>query len=74
MRVRGWGSPNSDDWRKSLALFLLCEENAMLLLCLSYDVSPSPSKGKHMPSHKKGIAIVAVLAGGGGVGGRLEPN
>ncbi len=20
----GWGSPNSDDWRKSLALFLLC--------------------------------------------------
>jgi hypothetical protein len=23
-RVRGWGSPNSDDWRKSLALCLLC--------------------------------------------------
>ncbi len=22
--VRGWGSPNSDDWRKSLALCLLC--------------------------------------------------
>jgi hypothetical protein len=22
--VRGWGSPNSDDWRKSLALFLFC--------------------------------------------------
>ncbi len=20
LRVRGWGSPNSDDWRKSLAL------------------------------------------------------
>ncbi len=20
----GWGSPNSDDWRKSLALYLLC--------------------------------------------------
>ncbi len=24
MRVRGWGSPNSEDWRKSFALFLLC--------------------------------------------------
>jgi hypothetical protein len=25
LRVRGWGSPNSDDFRKSLALCLLCE-------------------------------------------------
>jgi hypothetical protein len=24
LRVGGWGSPNSDDWRKSLALCLLC--------------------------------------------------
>ncbi len=24
MRVRGWGSPNFNDWRKSLALCLLC--------------------------------------------------
>ncbi len=24
LRVRGWGSPNSDDWRKSIALCLLC--------------------------------------------------
>jgi hypothetical protein len=24
LRVRGWGSPNSDDWRKSLSLCLLC--------------------------------------------------
>jgi hypothetical protein len=24
LRVRGWGSPNSDDWKKSLALCLLC--------------------------------------------------
>ncbi len=23
-RLKGWGSPNSDDWRKSLALCLLC--------------------------------------------------
>ncbi len=28
-RVRGWGSPNSDDWKKSLALCLLCE-----IICL----------------------------------------
>ncbi len=25
LRARGWGSPNSDDWRKSLALCLLCD-------------------------------------------------
>ncbi len=25
LRVRGWGSPNSDDWRKSLALCQLCD-------------------------------------------------
>jgi hypothetical protein len=25
LRLRGWGSPNSDDWRKSLALCLLCD-------------------------------------------------
>jgi hypothetical protein len=24
LRVRGWGSPSSDDWRKSLALCPLC--------------------------------------------------
>ncbi len=24
LRVRGWGSPNSEDWRKSLSLCLLC--------------------------------------------------
>jgi hypothetical protein len=24
LRVRGCGNPNSDDWRKSLALCLLC--------------------------------------------------
>ncbi len=24
LRLKGWGSPNSDDWRKSVALCLLC--------------------------------------------------
>jgi hypothetical protein len=28
LRVRSWESPNSDDWRKSLALNLLCEKPA----------------------------------------------
>jgi hypothetical protein len=39
LRVRGWGSPNSDDWRKSLALCLLffcdrwcCKRSSVLLL------------------------------------------
>jgi hypothetical protein len=27
--VKGWGSPNSDDWRKSLALCLLCTFNLL---------------------------------------------
>jgi hypothetical protein len=26
LRVRGWGSPKSDDWRKTFALCLLCGE------------------------------------------------
>ncbi len=30
VRVRGWGSPNSDDWRKSLALCLLCDPTRQL--------------------------------------------
>jgi hypothetical protein len=35
LRVRGWGSPNSDDWRKSLALCLLCGVyNGWLSACL----------------------------------------
>jgi hypothetical protein len=25
LRVRGWGSPNPDDWRENLVLCLLCE-------------------------------------------------
>ncbi len=29
LRVRGWGSPNSDDWRKSFALCLLCARVAL---------------------------------------------
>jgi hypothetical protein len=28
LRVRGWGSPNCDDWRKSLAFCLLCIVNS----------------------------------------------
>ncbi len=24
LRLKGWGIPNSDDWRKSLAICLLC--------------------------------------------------
>ncbi len=27
LRLKGWGSPNSNDWRKSLALCLLCALN-----------------------------------------------
>ncbi len=42
LRVKGWGSPNSDDWRKSLALCLLCDIYcthivSCLLSCFPYN-------------------------------------
>jgi hypothetical protein len=43
LRVRGWGSPNSDDWRKSLALCLLCGNIVpvfAVILSLSTSLSP----------------------------------
>jgi hypothetical protein len=30
LRVRGWGSPSSDDWRKGSALCLLCDASYVL--------------------------------------------
>jgi hypothetical protein len=35
LQVRGWGSPNSDDWRKSLALCLLCAFHNILTTIFS---------------------------------------
>ncbi len=35
VRVRGWGSPNSNDWRKSLALCLLCGKTGHLQYVLA---------------------------------------
>jgi hypothetical protein len=43
LRVRGWGSPNSDDWRKSLALCLLC----------GYDLSASNCRLVFQMNNKK---------------------
>ncbi len=34
--VRGWRSPNSDDWRKGLALCLLCGSKSQLAFLLSH--------------------------------------
>jgi hypothetical protein len=48
LRVRGWGSPNSDDWRKGLALCLL---SALHQLYYTFHISPgfdpggNPTKG-----------------------------
>jgi hypothetical protein len=42
-RVRGWGSPNSDDCRKSLTLCLLCGDNHFLLLSV---LAPPPANFK----------------------------
>jgi hypothetical protein len=32
LRVKGWGSTNSDDWRKSLILCLLCDKEYVTLM------------------------------------------
>ncbi len=37
--VREWGSPNSDDWKKSLALCLLCVCSAVPLSCNTQNVN-----------------------------------
>ncbi len=47
--VRGWGSPNSEDWRKSLALCLLCD-----ILHHSLIVSRVSS---HLEGQNKGASI-----------------
>ncbi len=44
LRVRGWVSPNSDDWRKSLALCLLCGRDAYSGLSPSIYVIKSPKQ------------------------------
>jgi hypothetical protein len=41
LRVRGWGSPNSDDWRKSLALCLLCAVDEAGCDCRALDLLDS---------------------------------
>jgi hypothetical protein len=52
-RVRGWGSPNSDDWRKSSALCLLC----VLTVCEKSDV---PTDGQ-----KKELLLPLLFSYGG---------
>jgi len=50
LRLRGGGGPNSDDWRKSLALCLLCAK-PVLFLCLLWQSkllnTRSPILGLH---------------------------
>ena len=41
LRVMGWGSPNSDYWRKSLALCVLCYQKRPATLNVSPDRKPA---------------------------------
>jgi hypothetical protein len=41
--VRGWEGPNSDNWRKSLALLLLCAFNLSLRILLLFWLRPCAS-------------------------------
>ncbi len=66
VRVRGWGSPNSDDWRKSVALWLLCDVYNQLQLPVS------PKDDVQTLSHKV-LAGWAWLWGDGGVFAAAHP-
>ncbi len=46
LRVGGWGSPNSDDWRKSLALCLLCGGSNLFRRARSFHETKSIPKIK----------------------------
>ncbi len=54
LRVRGWGSPNLDDWRESLVLCLLCVANIPVLWALmrmrSLMVTRGPAAGTETTS------------------------
>jgi hypothetical protein len=45
LHLRGWGSPNSDDWRESFVLCLLCAYSISL-----YPTFQRPSVDKSQPS------------------------
>jgi hypothetical protein len=58
LRVKGWGSPNSDDWRKSLALCLLCahpySSNRFQFNCIfSYNVQTVLKNSSHFSLRPK---------------------
>ncbi len=48
LRLRGWGSPNSNDWRKSLAL---CHSKSQLIhtQCLLYRASDCQCRTRNSP-------------------------
>ena len=54
--VRGWGSPNSDDWRKSLALCLLCP----LLVNIGFYLLHREKKDKREGTRVGNMALLAV--------------
>jgi hypothetical protein len=59
----GWGRPNSDDWRKSLALCLLCE----LTLCLYDQVHGASSGTEGVTALALGRSIMVTGGGDGAI-------
>ncbi len=59
LRVRGWRSPNSDDWRKSLVLCLLCA--LISLSVLHVYVSPSHSVSFSAASVSSFVVFLPLL-------------
>jgi hypothetical protein len=58
LRVRGWGSPNSDERRKSLALCLLCGGKLRQKFCCSLFPNFPASVANFQPLLKKNLALV----------------
>jgi hypothetical protein len=60
LRVRGWGSPNSDDWRKSVAICLLCGSTVHFSDLCSYKLR-EVTKGAWLMCFLQKILLHTVL-------------
>jgi hypothetical protein len=59
LRVRGWGSPKSDDWRNSLALCLLCgSEHSIVQYLYFFNAIASPTSFRALTTNIVGNKTV----------------
>ncbi len=61
LRVRGWGSHNSDDWRKSLTLCLLSDSYIQRTILLGFFCHATSLPASPDPSHKSEIQPLSFI-------------